>query len=183
MQPTKTKKCRSYRIEWVALVDISDEMFYEWREQRNIGNRTSPNCQRNKIFCYNFRTRRDSKKLWIFWFYTVIFMSVYAIVMVGRDSLSTESRVQNPTKQCECYGMAIEISRLVAARTGMGPAWQTCVPTPSPATDVASPSAGVSARMEQHSNECDSAVFTLNETTLPRCDSIGMGATQGSELC
>ena len=30
-------------------------------------------------------------KLWIFWFYTVIFMSVYAIVMVS----SMESRVQN----------------------------------------------------------------------------------------
>ena len=26
-------------------------------------------------------------------------MSVYAIVMVGRDSLSTESKVKNPTKQ------------------------------------------------------------------------------------
>ena len=36
---------------------------------------------------------------------------LYAIVMVGLDSLNTESRVQNPTKQHECYGMAIEISR------------------------------------------------------------------------
>ena len=86
-------------------------------------------------------------------------MSVYAVVMVGRDSLNTESRVQNPTKQRECYGMAIEISRLVADRTGMEPASQTCAPTSRPATDVVSTSAGVSARMEQHSNERDSAVF------------------------
>ena len=48
-------------------------------------------------------------------------MSVYAIAMVGCDSLSTESRVQNPTKQRECYGMVIEISRLVADRAGIGP--------------------------------------------------------------
>ena len=102
-------------------------------------------------------------------------MSVYAIVMVGRDSLSTESRVQNPTKQRECYGMVIEISRLVADRTGMGPASQTYAPTSRPATDVAS-SAGVSARMEQYSNERDSAVFMLNETTLSHCDSICRGA-------
>ena len=93
-------------------------------------------------------------------------MSVYAIVMVGRDSLSTESSIQNPTKQPECYGMAIEISRFVADRAGMGPAWQTCVPTSCLATDVASVSAGVSARLEQHSNERDLALFTLNETTL-----------------
>ena len=49
-------------------------------------------------------------------------MSVYAIVMVGRDSTSTESTVQNRTKQRECYGMAIEISRLVADRAAKGPA-------------------------------------------------------------
>ena len=49
-------------------------------------------------------------------------MSVYVIAMVGHDSLSTESRVQKPTKQRESYGMAIQISRLVADRAGMGPA-------------------------------------------------------------
>ena len=120
---------------------------------------TSPNCQRNKIFCCNFWTGRDmNTKLWIFWFYTVIFMSVYAIVMVG----SMESRVQNPTKQRECYGMSFEIFRLVADRAGMGPAWQTCAPTSCPATGVASISTDISARMEQNSNERHSAVFTLN---------------------
>ena len=70
-------------------------------------------------------------------------MSVNVIVMVGRDSLSMESRIQNSTKERECYGMTVEISRLVADRAGMGPAWQTCALTSCPATDVASASAGL----------------------------------------
>ena len=56
----------------------------------------------------------------------------------------------------------------------MGPAWQTCAPTSCSATDVASTSVGVSAKME-HFNERDLAVLTLNETMLPHCDSICRG--------
>ena len=128
---------------------------------------TSPNCQRNKIFCCNFWTRRDTNmKLWIFWLYTFIFMSVYAIVMVDRDS--GYKTLQNNVNGMEWPSKSPD----VADRAGMGPAWQTCAPTSCPATDVASNSACVSARMEQHSNEHDSVVVTLNEKTLSRCDSI-----------
>ena len=58
---------------------------------------TNPNCQRNKVLCCNCFTRRGTAmNLRIFLSYTMIFKSVYTIVMVSRDSLNKESRVQNP---------------------------------------------------------------------------------------
>ena len=153
---------------------------------------TSPNCQRNKIFCCNFWTRRDTNtKLSIFRFYTVTFISVYSIVMVGRESLSTESRVQNPTKQRECYGMAIEISRLVADRADMWPASQTCAQDVRPQTLRQLQQ----ALMQEWNNIPVNVIRWYLISMRRRCRAVsqsaggggvaggGGGGTKGTELC
>ena len=68
------------------------------------------NCQCNKISAVTFRPEEIQTRNFGFSGSTQLSLClyVYAIVMVGRDSRSMESRVQNPTKQCECYGMAIK---------------------------------------------------------------------------